>query len=90
MRAPACADVTVRRLVAEFAGVHSAATVAAVVAEAGRHLSGQASPAALPELLERLARHRLGAEETPPAEPCRPRSRPHRSAAARAQAVRHA
>lgn len=61
MRSAACADGAVRRLSAEFAGVHSPAIVAAVVAEAVRHLSGQASPAALPELVERLARHRLDA-----------------------------
>lgn len=59
MRAAACADGVVRRLAAEFDGVHSTATVAAVVAEAVRQLSGQTSPASLPELLERLARHRL-------------------------------
>lgn len=60
MLAAGWVDSAVRRLAAEFAGVHSTATVAAVVAEAVRDLSGQASPAALPELLERLARHRLG------------------------------
>ena len=59
MRAAACADSAVRRLATEFDGVHSTATVAAVVAEAVRQLSGQTSPAALPEMLERLARHRL-------------------------------
>jgi hypothetical protein len=59
MRASTDADGAVRRLVAEFSGVHSAATVAAVVDEAVTHLTGQVSPAALPELLERLARHRL-------------------------------
>lgn len=73
MRAASCADTTVHRLAAEFAGVHTPATVAAVVAEAGRDLAGQSSPAALPELLERLARHRLGSADPTPAEPCRPR-----------------
>ncbi len=73
MRAVACADGAVRRLSAEFAGVHSRATVAAVVAEAVRHLSGQASPAALPELLERLARHRLDTGVPAAAAATRPR-----------------
>jgi hypothetical protein len=59
MQATSHADGAVRRLVAEFTGVHSAATVAAVVEEAFRHLTGQVSAAAFPELLERLARHRL-------------------------------
>lgn len=62
----ASVDGAVRRLAEEFAGVHSRATVAAVVAAAVRDLSGQASPAALPELLERLARHRLDARAGTP------------------------
>ena len=52
-------DVT-ERLFAEFEHLHGLTTIVAVVRQAHQDLLG-APPGALPELVERLARQRLGA-----------------------------
>ncbi len=51
----------VRRLSAEFGGRLSRKTVARTVLDARRDLEGQIMPEAIPEMLHRLAHHRLGA-----------------------------
>jgi hypothetical protein len=62
-QAASTADVA-ERLFAEFTGRHPLRVVTAVVQQS-RHELSDVAPAALPELLERLARQRL--TELPPA-----------------------
>jgi hypothetical protein len=52
---------TLERLFVTYEDRHMFAVIEDVAAECGKHLAGQTPPGALLELLERLARQRLGA-----------------------------
>lgn len=68
MNADSYAD-TLERLFAAYEDRHTIAVINDLVAECRTQLAGQTPPGAQPELLERLARQRLG--DLPPTRPAR-------------------